>query len=86
MGGVDLWFKFFGDLLGDLYDLIGVLLLDMLLFEIDGWLVVKIDVEKLLVFDYCGFNGCIGDSDIYGFFIYIIGKLCFKLEGDVELC
>lgn len=57
MGGVDLWFKFFGDLLGDFYELMGVLLFDILLFEMDGWLVVKIDIEKLLVFDYCGFNG-----------------------------
>lgn len=85
MGGVDLWFKFFGDLLGDLYELMGVLLFDILLFEMDGWLVVKIDIEKLLVFDYCGFNGWIGDSDIYGFLVYIIGKLWLKLEGDVEL-
>lgn len=84
MGGVDLRFKFFGDLLGDFYELTGVLLFDISSFETDGRLVAKIDIEKSSVFDYRGFNGRIGDSDIYGFLVYIIGKLRLKLEGDVE--
>lgn len=40
VGGIDLWLKFVGDLLCDFYDLIGVLLLEMLLFFIDGCLCV----------------------------------------------
>ncbi len=66
MGGVDLRLKFSGDSLGDLYDLTGVLLPDTPPFETDGRLVAKIDAEKSSVFDYRGFNGRIGDSDIHG--------------------
>ncbi len=66
MGGVDLRLKFSGDSLGDLYELTGVLLPDTPPFETDGRLVAKIDTEKSSVFDYRGFNGRIGDSDIHG--------------------
>ncbi|MBE5646466.1 MFS transporter [Salmonella enterica subsp. enterica serovar Dublin] len=84
MGGVDLRLKFSGDSLGDLYDLTGVLLLDTPPFETDGRLVAKIDAEKSSVFDYRGFNGRIGDSDIHGSLTYTTGKPRPKLEGDVE--
>ncbi|MCU6410723.1 AsmA family protein, partial [Enterobacter quasiroggenkampii] len=84
MGGVDLRLKFSGDSLGDLYELTGVLLPDTPPFETDGRLVAKIDTEKSSVFDYRGFNGRIGDSDIHGSLIYTTGKPRPKLEGDVE--
>lgn len=84
MGGVDLRLKFSGDSLGDLYDLTGVLLPDTPPFETDGRLVAKIDAEKSSVFDYRGFNGRIGDSDIHGSLTYTTGKPRPKLEGDVE--
>lgn len=70
--------------LGDLYDLTGVLLPDTPLFETDGRFVKKIDAKKSSVFDYRGFNGRIGDSDIHGSLTYTTGKPCPKLEGDVE--
>ncbi|EHQ8512874.1 AsmA family protein [Escherichia coli] len=53
-------------------------------FETDGRLVAKIDTEKSSVFDYRGFNGRIGDSDIHGSLVYTTGKPRPKLEGDVE--
>ena len=84
MGGVDLQLKFAGDSLGELYDLTGVLLPDTPPFETDGRLVAKIDAEKSSVFDYRGFNGRIGDSDIHGTLTYTTGKPRPKLEGDVE--
>ncbi|VEA74478.1 Uncharacterized protein YhjG [Salmonella enterica subsp. arizonae] len=84
MGGVDLRLKFSGDSLGDLYDLTGVLLPDTPPFETDGRLVAKIDAEKSSVFDYRGFNGRIGDSDIHGSLTYTTGKPRPKLEGEVE--
>ncbi|MFV2414042.1 AsmA family protein, partial [Escherichia coli] len=64
MGGVDLRLKVSGDALGELYVLTGDLLPDTPPFETDGRLVEKIDTEKSSVFDYLGFNGRIGDSDI----------------------
>ena len=84
MGGVDLQLKFAGDSLGELYDLTGVLLPDTPPFETDGRLFAKIDAEKSSVFDYRGFNGRIGDSDIHGTLTYTTGKPRPKLEGDVE--
>ncbi|MGX5149009.1 AsmA family protein, partial [Enterobacter hormaechei] len=84
MGGVDLQLKFAGDSLGELYDLTGVLLPDTPPFETDGRLVAKINTEKSSVFDYRGFNGRIGDSDIHGTLTYTTGKPRPKLEGDVE--
>ncbi|XNM76124.1 AsmA family protein [Escherichia coli] len=47
-------------------------------------MVAKIDTEKSSVFDYRGFNGRIGDSDIHGSLVYTTGKPRPKLEGDVE--
>ncbi|HHQ8514523.1 TPA: AsmA family protein [Escherichia coli] len=82
MGGVDLRLKFSGDSLGALYELTGVLLPDTPPFETDGRLVAKIDTEKSSVFDYRGFNGRIGDSDIHGSLVYTTGKPRPKLEGD----
>ncbi len=66
------------------YELTGVLLPDTPPFETDGWLVAKIDTEKSSVFDYRGFNGRIGDSDIHHSLVYTTGKPRPKLEGDVE--
>ena len=80
MGGVDLRLKFSGDSLGDLYELTGVLLPDTPPFETDGRLVAKIDTEKSSVFDYRGFNGRIGDSDIHGSLVYTTGKPRPKLD------
>ena len=84
MGGVDVQLKFSGDSLGELYDLTGVLLPDTPPFETDGRLVAKIDSETSSVFDYRGFNGRIGDSDVHGSLTYTTGKPRPKLEGDVE--
>lgn len=84
MGGVDLELKFSGDSLGELYDLTGVLLPDTPPFETDGRLVAKIDSEKSSVYNYRGFNGRIGDSDIHGSLTYTTGKPRPKLEGDME--
>ncbi len=84
MGGVDLKLKFAGNSLGELYDLTGVLLPDTPPFETDGRLVAKIDAEKSSVYDYRGFNGRIGDSDIHGSLTYTTGKPRPKLEGDLE--
>ncbi|HBB6757442.1 TPA: AsmA family protein [Citrobacter amalonaticus] len=84
MGGVDLQLKFSGDSLGELYDLTGVLLPDTPPFETDGRLVAKIDTNASSVFDYRGFNGRIGDSDIHGSLTYTTGKPRPKLEGEVE--
>ncbi|ELY4517846.1 AsmA family protein [Cronobacter muytjensii] len=84
MGGVDLQLKFAGDSLGDLYELTGVLLPDTPPFETDGRLVAKIDSEKGSVYDYRGFNGRIGESDIHGSLTYSQRKPRPKLEGDLE--
>ncbi|MGU3525425.1 AsmA family protein [Enterobacteriaceae bacterium C23F] len=84
MGGVDLRLKFSGDSLGQLYDLTGIVLPDTPPFETDGHLVAKIDTEKGSVFDYRGFNGRIGDSDIHGTLKYSMIKPRPKLEGDME--
>lgn len=84
MGGVDLQLKFAGDSLSELYDLTGVLLPDTPRFETDGRLVAKINTEKSSVFDYRGFNGRIGDSDIHGTLTYTTGKPRPKLEGTLN--
>ncbi|MGK9175822.1 AsmA family protein [Yokenella regensburgei] len=84
MGGVDLQLKFAGNSLSELYDLTGVLLPDTPPFETDGHLIAKIDAEKSSVYDYRGFNGRIGDSDIHGSLTYTTGKPRPKLEGDLE--
>lgn len=83
MGGVDLKLKFAGDSLGELYELTGVLLPDTPPFETDGRLVAKIG-EKTSTYDYRGFNGRIGDSDIHGSLTYTKGEPRPKLEGDLE--
>lgn len=83
MGGVDLKLKFAGDSLGELYELTGVLLPDTPPFETDGRLVAKIG-DKTSTYDYRGFNGRIGDSDIHGSLIYTKGEPRPKLEGDLE--
>lgn len=83
MGGVDLKLKFAGDSLGELYELTGVLLPDTPPFETDGRLVAKIG-EKTSIYDYRGFNGRIGDSDIHGSLTYTKGEPRPKLEGDLE--
>ncbi|MDT3668290.1 AsmA family protein [Cronobacter dublinensis] len=84
MGGVNLQLKFAGNSLGDLYELTGVLLPDTPPFETDGRLVAKIDSEKGSVYDYRGFNGRIGESDIHGSLTYSQRKPRPKLEGDLE--
>ncbi|ELY6202834.1 AsmA family protein [Cronobacter malonaticus] len=84
MGGVDLQLKFAGNSLGDLYELTGVLLPDTPPFETDGRLVAKINSDKGSVYDYRGFNGRIGESDIHGSLTYSQGKPRPKLEGDLE--
>ncbi|ELY6115196.1 AsmA family protein [Cronobacter sakazakii] len=84
MGGVDLQLKFAGNSLGDLYELTGVLLPDTPPFETDGRLVAKINSDKGSVYDYRGFNGRIGESDIHGSLTYSQRKPRPKLEGDLE--
>jgi len=53
-------------------------------FETDGRLVAKINSNKGSVYDYRGFNGRIGESDIHGSLTYSQGKPRPKLEGDLE--
>ncbi|MDQ9178617.1 AsmA family protein [Cronobacter sakazakii] len=84
MGGVDLQLKFAENSLGDLYELTGVLLPDTPPFETDGRLVAKINSDKGSVYDYRGFNGRIGESDIHGSLTYSQRKPRPKLEGDLE--
>ncbi len=62
--------------------LTGVLLPHTPPFETDGRLVARVlNTEKSSVFDYRGFNGRIGDSDIHGTLAYTTGKPRPKLEG-----
>ena len=85
MGGVDLQLKFAGNSLGELYELTGVLLPDTPPFETDGRLVAKIgEGKKASIYDYRGFNGRIGDSDIHGSLKYTKDEPRPKLEGDLE--
>lgn len=82
-GGLDLRLKFSGDSLGNLYALTGVLLPNTPPYSTDGHLIAQLHQPGGAVFQYQGFDGKIGDSDIHGDLKYVASHPRPKLSGEV---
>jgi uncharacterized protein involved in outer membrane biogenesis len=82
-GGLDLRLKFSGDSLGNLYALTGVLLPNTPPYSTDGHLIAQLHQPGGAVFQYQGFDGKIGDSDIHGDLKYVASHTRPKLSGEV---
>lgn len=83
LGGLDLRLKFSGDSLGNLYALTGVLLPNTPPYSTDGHLTARLHQAGGAVFQYQGFDGNIGDSDILGDLKYVASHPRPKLSGEV---
>lgn len=83
LGALDLRLKFSGQTLSDLYGLTGVLLPQTPPYETDGRLIAKLHDKNGAKYQYQGFNGEIGDSDIHGSLTYTATKPRPTLEGSL---
>ncbi|PVZ09721.1 MULTISPECIES: AsmA family protein [unclassified Pseudomonas] len=84
LGALDLQLKLAGSSLGNLYPLTGVTLPDTPPYATDGRLVAKLHDPAGATFQYQGFNGKIGDSDIHGDLAFVAGKPRPKLSGKLQ--
>ncbi|CAM3706685.1 hypothetical protein BS639_16340 [Rouxiella silvae] len=83
LGALDLRLKFSGQTLSDLYGLTGVLLPQTPPYETDGHLIAQLHDKNGAKFQYQGFNGEIGDSDIHGSLTYLASKPRPQLKGEL---
>ncbi len=83
LGGLDLRLKLAGNSMSDLYPLTGVTLPDTPPYSTDGHLMARLHDAQGSVFEYKGFNGKVGDSDIHGDVTYVAGKPRPKLTGKL---
>ncbi|MGA7587823.1 MAG: AsmA family protein [Rouxiella badensis] len=83
LGALDLRLKFSGQTLSDLYGLTGVLLPQTPPYETDGHLIAHLHDKNGAKFEYQGFNGKIGDSDIHGSLTYVASKPRPNLNGEL---
>ncbi|MFC4275319.1 AsmA family protein [Achromobacter aloeverae] len=81
LGALDLRLKLAGNSMSDLYPLIGVTLPDTPPYGTDGHLKARLNDAQGSVFEYQGFNGKVGNSDIHGDVTYVAGKPRPKLTG-----
>jgi uncharacterized protein involved in outer membrane biogenesis len=82
LGALDLRLTLAGASMADLYPLIGVALPDTPPYSTDGHLLARLQAPEGAVYEYRGFNGKVGDSDIHGSLTYTAGKPRPKLQGD----
>lgn len=83
LGALDLRLKLNGASMSDLYPLTGVTLPDTPPYSTDGHLVAQLQNAQGATFQYQGFNGKVGDSDIHGTISYAAGKPRPKLTGKL---
>lgn len=81
LGELDLRLKLSGDSLSNLYPLTGVTLPDSPPYSTDGRLIAKLHDPAGASFQYKGFNGKIGDSDIHGDLGFVASEPRPKLTG-----
>jgi uncharacterized protein involved in outer membrane biogenesis len=81
LGELDLRLKLSGDSLGNLYPLTGVTLPDSPPYSTDGRLIAKLHDPAGAKFQYKGFNGKIGNSDIHGDLAFVASQPRPKLSG-----
>jgi len=83
VGALDLRLKLAGNSMSDLYPLTGVTLPDTPPYSTDGHLTARLNDAQGSVFDYKGFNGKVGNSDIHGDVSYAAIKPRPKLTGKL---
>ncbi|EST15513.1 hypothetical protein EDP1_1969 [Pseudomonas putida S610] len=83
LGALDLRLRLSGASLGNLFPLTGVTLPDTPAYSTDGHLSANLHAEQGATFEYQGFNGKIGDSDIHGDLAYVASKPRPKLTGKL---
>lgn len=81
VGALDLRLKLAGNSMSDLYPLTGVTLPDTPPYSTDGHLTARLNDAQGSVFEYQGFNGKVGNSDIHGDVTYAAAKPRPKLTG-----
>jgi uncharacterized protein involved in outer membrane biogenesis len=82
LGALDLRLTLAGASMADLYPLIGVALPDTPPYSTDGRLVARLQAPEGAVYEYRGFNGKVGESDIHGSLTYTASKPRPKLQGN----
>ncbi|WP_236236692.1 AsmA family protein [Pseudomonas faucium] len=83
LGALDLRLRLSGASLGNLYPLTGVTLPDTPAYETDGHLTANLHATEGATFNYQGFNGKIGDSDIHGDLAFVASQPRPKLSGKL---
>jgi len=84
LGALDLRLKLSGASMAQLYPLTGVTLPDTPPYSTDGHLVAKLHNPGGAVFDYKGFNGKVGNSDLHGDITFALGAPRPKLTGKLS--
>ncbi|SSW64089.1 AsmA family protein [Achromobacter agilis] len=84
LGALDLRLKLSGASMAQLYPLTGVTLPDTPPYSTDGHLVAKLRNPGGAVFDYKGFNGKVGNSDLHGDISFALGAPRPKLTGKLS--
>lgn len=83
LGALDLRLRLSGASLGNLYPLTGVTLPDTPAYSTDGHLSANLHAAQGASFDYQGFNGQIGDSDIHGDLVFVASQPRPRLSGNL---
>lgn len=83
LGALDLRLRLSGASLGNLYPLTGVTLPDTPAYSTDGRLSANLHAAEGAAFNYQGFNGKIGDSDIHGDLAFVASQPRPKLSGNL---
>jgi uncharacterized protein involved in outer membrane biogenesis len=84
LGALDLRLKLSGASMAQLYPLTGVTLPDTPPYSTDGHLVAKLRNPGGAVFDYKGFNGKVGNSDLHGDISFALGAPRPRLTGKLS--
>ncbi|MBV4489673.1 AsmA family protein [Pseudomonas oryzicola] len=83
LGALDLRLRLSGASLGNLYPLTGVTLPDTPAYSTDGHLSANLQAPQGAIFNYQGFNGQIGNSDIHGDLAFVASQPRPKLSGNL---
>ncbi|CAM3863291.1 hypothetical protein CCOS865_05101 [Pseudomonas reidholzensis] len=83
LGALDLRLRLSGSSLGNLFPLTGVTLPDTPAYATDGHLTANLHAAEGAQFNYQGFNGKIGDSDIHGDLAFVASKPRPRLSGKL---
>jgi uncharacterized protein involved in outer membrane biogenesis len=83
LGALDLRLQLSGKSLAQLYPLTGVTLPETPAYSTDGRLVASLNEPDGATFNYRGFNGRIGGSDIHGDLTYVASQPRPKLSGTL---